>query len=233
VYTIPINSPDPGPDGEVGTGDDTGRTITWYDYPESLAGVDFQRGMLVNDDRANQSYKSMEFAVSKRLSHNWQFQGGYTATLVDIPLTPNADIFNTQDPNAEIFARNKNWEWQARASGSYLFKYDVLVSVNYEHRSGDPWARTALLAGGSQIPDITLPVEEIGSQRLPNINLTSIRLEKRFSFHGEQLQVRTNIFNVFNTNVATAVETLSGPGFGTVTENVLPRIINFELQYRF
>ncbi len=234
AYTIPIQSRDPGPDGAVGTGDDTGNVITWYDYPASLAGAAFQRGMIVNDDQANQTYNSMEYAVSKRLSHNWQMQASYTATRRDIPLEANADIWNTQDPNAEIFAENKNWEWQTRLTGSYLFQYGILASVNYEHRSGDPWARTALLSGGRQIPDITLRVEPIGTERLPHINLLSLRAEKRFSLpNQQQLQLRTNVFNVVNTQVATAVTSLSGPSFGVVTATVLPRIVNFEVQYRF
>jgi hypothetical protein len=233
-YNIPITSPDPGPDGRIGTPDDTGNAITWFDYPASLAGVNFQRGMIVNDDRANQKYNSMEFAVSKRLSSNWQFQATYTATHRNVPLEPNADIWNTQDPNAEIFAENKNWEWQSRFTGSYLFPHDILFSGNFEHRSGDPWARTALLGGGRQIPDITLLVEPIGSRRLPNINLLSVRAEKRFSlWNRQQLQVRTNVFNLLNTTVETAVNALSGPSFGTATATVLPRIVNFEVQYRF
>lgn len=234
AYTIPIASLDPGPDGRVGTADDTGNTVTWYDYPASLAGVAFQRGMIVNDDRANQKYNSMEFAVSKRLSRNWQFQATYTATHRNVPLEPNADIWNTQDPNAEIFAENENWEWQSRITASYLFPHGILASGNFEHRSGDPWARTALLSGGRQIPDITLRVEPISAHRLPNINLLSLRGEKRFDLgRGQQIQVRTNVFNVLNTTVATAVNSLSGSAFGVATATVLPRIVNFEVQYRF
>src|SRR5438093_9925822 len=36
VYTIPITSRDPGPDGSVGTGDDPGTFITYFDYPAAL-----------------------------------------------------------------------------------------------------------------------------------------------------------------------------------------------------
>ena len=33
-YTIPMTNLDPGPDGRLGTGDDTGQSITYYEYPD-------------------------------------------------------------------------------------------------------------------------------------------------------------------------------------------------------
>jgi hypothetical protein len=234
AYDIPITSPDPGPDGVVGNADDTGNSITWYDYPAPLAGIAFQQVTYVNDPKAHERYNSMEVAVSKRLSNNWQFQASHSATKKNIPLTPNEDTFNTQDPNAEIFAADNTWEWLSRISGSYLFPRGILASARYEHRSGNPWARTAILTGGRQIPDITVNVEPIGTQRLPNINLLSLRGEKRFALaSGHGLQLRVNLHNMFNTTVATSVNTLSGSTFGRLTGQVLPRIINFELEYRF
>jgi hypothetical protein len=53
VYTIPITNLDPGPDNKLGTADDTGRTITYYDYPASLAGSAFQQPTLINDPKAD------------------------------------------------------------------------------------------------------------------------------------------------------------------------------------
>jgi hypothetical protein len=234
VYSIPIRSADPGPDGRVGSGDDTGNVITWYDYPKELAGVAFQQVTYVNDARANEHYSAVETAVSKRLSNNWQLQASYTATKKHIPLTPNEDTFNTQDPNAEIFAADNTWEWLARVSGSYLFPYGIVASARFEHRSGMPWARTAILDGGTQIPNITVRVEPLGSQRLPNINLLSLRGEKRFGLpRGQQVHLRMNLHNLTNTTVPTSVNTLSGSTYGVLTGQVLPRIVNFEVEYKF
>jgi hypothetical protein len=233
VYNIPINSRDPGPDGRGGTADD-GNVITWFDYPEELAGVSNQQVTYVNDSRANEHYSAMEFAVHKRLSRNWQVQASYTATKKHIPLTPNEDTFNTQDPNAEIFAADNTWEWLGRVSGSYLFGHGIIASARFEHRSGLPWARTAILDGGTQIPNITVRVEEIGARRLDNINLLSLRGEKQFRLSDRyDLIGRINLHNVTNTNVATSVNPQSGSTFGTLTGEVLPRIFNFEVELRF
>ena len=37
-----------------------GTSITYYDYPASLAGAAFQVPVLVNDPKANQTYKTFE-----------------------------------------------------------------------------------------------------------------------------------------------------------------------------
>ena len=39
AYSVPITNPDPGFDGKLGTSDDPGRSITYYEYPTTLSGV--------------------------------------------------------------------------------------------------------------------------------------------------------------------------------------------------
>ena len=185
VYNIPVTNRDPGPDGVVGNADDPGNTITYFDYPASLAGADFQKPWIVNDDKANSTFKTLEFQVSRRYAGNWQFRASYSATKKDIPLVTNVGnnqtgLINTQDPNAEIFASDNTWEWIFRTGGSYLFPYGVLGSVNLSHESGNPWARRVEFAGGRQIPTLIVNVEPIGARRLDNLNLLDIRGEKRF-----------------------------------------------------
>ena len=76
VYTIPISRPDPGPDGVNNTSDDTGQTLTYWDYPASYRGASFEGTKLVNDDPKNDStYKTIEVAATRRLSSGWQFLG--------------------------------------------------------------------------------------------------------------------------------------------------------------
>jgi hypothetical protein len=234
AYNIPITSADPGPDGRLGTADDTGNTITWYDYPRSLAGAAFQEGTYVNDPAANERYNSTEVAITKRLSNNWQFQGSYSLTRLDLPLVPYADTLSTVDPNAEIFAANKNWEWLVRLSGSYQFPYGLIGSARFEQRSGDPYARQAILTGGTQIPNITVNVEPIGTQRLPNINLLTVRGEKRIRLGaGQEIRVQLDVANLTNSDVATAVTAVSGANYGLVSARVLPRVVVLNAQYKF
>jgi outer membrane receptor protein involved in Fe transport len=233
VFNIPITNRDPGPDGTVGTADDPGTSLTFFDYANQYAGLSNQRPELYNDPLADRTYKSMEIAASRRLANNWQFRASYSATKIDEPF-PTDYTTATVDPNAEINTANRTWEWGARASGSYLFPYGIQVSSNFEHRSGDPWARTVLLTGGRNIPSITVRAEPLGARRLPNINLMDVRFQKNLPMGGSKhLELRLNVFNLLNTIVPTSISNLSGPNFGLVLARVLPRIMSFEVQYRF
>jgi hypothetical protein len=239
VYTIPITNPDPGPDGVLGDVDDPGTTITYWDYPAAYRGAAFQQPMLINDQSADETYKSFEIAVSKRTSNRWQLMTSYSATKLGIPYIPTtAGGFTvnlpTQDPNAEIFAANNTWEWLGRVSGAYLFPAGIQVSGNFEHRSGTPWARTVSVRGGQQIPSLTVRVEPIGERRLPNLNVLNVRAEKSFGLgSGHRLALRLNVYNTLNVNTVRSVNALSGSAFGRPTLITPPRIAEVGLTYTF
>jgi hypothetical protein len=239
VYSIPVRTPDPGPDGRVNSGDEPGTTIGYWDYPATYSGVAFQQVTLINDDRANDNYRSFELAATRRLSGGWQFMVSYSATKRNQPLTNNTGGgltlgINTYDPNAEIFAADDNWEWLGRASGAYNLRGGILVSANYEHRSGNPYARTVSVAGGSQIRSLTIRVEPIGARRLPNINLLDVRAEKNFRLNARQSAVvRLNMYNFLNVSTITGVTALSGPNFLRPTGIVPPRQFELSATYRF
>ena len=89
----------------------------------------------------------------------------YSATHSDIPVPEESNI----NPNTDILAANNTWEWLFRASSAYIFPRNIMVSANFEHRSGDVQARTVSLTGGGTIPTISLRAEPIGSLRLPHL----------------------------------------------------------------
>jgi hypothetical protein len=211
--------------------------------------------MLVNDPNADQTFKSVELAATKRLSNRWSLMASYSATKIHIPYVQNtastgSDFTNpglqvflaTFDPNAEINTLLDVWEWQARIDGAYVFPYGLLVSANFEHRSGTPYARTVSFTGGQQIPSITLRVEPIGTRRLGNTNLLHMRVEKSFQLaRGQKVALRLNIFNATNsaatnTNVINnqiPFNQLSGPAFGRPSSILAPRIAELGLNYTF
>jgi hypothetical protein len=239
VYTVPVRTADPGPDGRIGTSDDPGTTIGYLDYPSAYAGAAFQEVMLINDPRANDSYKSFEMAGTRRMASGWQFMASYSATKRQQPLVNNTGGgltlgINTFDPNAEIFAEDDTWEWLGRASGAYSLPAGILISANFEHRSGNAFARTVSVAGGSQVRSLTIRAEPIGTRRLPNINLLDVRLEKNVHFSGtKNLLVRVNMYNFLNVNTVTAATALSGPNFLRPTGIVPPRQFELSATYRF
>ena len=180
VYTIANTRPDPGPDGRTGTGDDPGTTLTWWEYPSIYSPRFFQLNTLVGDPGATETFKTVELTGQKRLSNGWQMLASYSATKVDIPVPAESNI----NPNVDINNSNQTWEWLFRASSAYVFPHAVMLSANFEHRSGDVQARTVNLSGGGTIPTITLNAEPIGSLRLPHLNTMDLRVSKRFDLGG-------------------------------------------------
>ena len=239
VYTIPVRNLDPGPDGLVGSPDDPGAILTYWDYPPEYRGAAFQQPMLVNDPSADETYRSFEVALSKRMSSRWQLMASYSATKLNIPFVPTTGGAFTvnlpaMDPNAEILASNETWEWLGRVSGAYELPLAVLMSANFEHRSGNPWARTVSVRGGQQIPSMTLRAESIGTRRLPNLNLLNVRVEKSMGLPSDRrVALRLNVYNLLNVNTVLSVNTLSGSAFGLPTAIQAPLIAEIGVNYTF
>jgi len=246
-YNIPVTNPDPGPDGVLGTADDPGKSITFYEYPTALASRQFQQPMLINSAADDQKYTSFEVAASKRLDRRWTLMASYSATKVDIPYWQNTastgnDFTNpglqvflaTYDPNAEINSAYKVWEQTGRIDGAYIFPYGIQVSANFEHRSGQPYARTVNFPGPAPISTIVLRVEPIGARQLPDINLLHMRVEKTLRVaQGRRLSLRLNVFNVTNINAEQSITQLSGVNFGRPGGVLPPRIAELGVNYSF
>jgi hypothetical protein len=242
AYSIPVSNVDPGPDGRPGTADDPGASVTYWEYPSALSGRPFESFTLTNDPNADQSFKSLDVSLFKRLSNRWQVLVSYSATKKDIPLVSgtaseatgqnvlSADL----NPNAEIFTADRNWEWTAKLSGVYILPAQISVSAQFEHESGVPFARQVLFRGGRTIPSITLNTEEIGARRLPHTNQVDLRVEKSFTIRqGQRLGVRVNVFNALNSNTVLSVIRQSGGTFLRPTSIMPPRIAEFSVSYTY
>ena len=231
AYNIPVATPDPGNDNVVGTADDPGRSITYFDYPASLRGAAFESAMFVNDPNSDADFKSFEMALNKRLSNRWQMLASYSATKKHVPV-PRNSAFN---PNTEINSTNDTWEWLFRTSGSYQFPLDFEVSSNLLVQSGFSWARTVSATGGRQITSIILFAEPVGSRQTATQTLMALAVEKGFRIHaGQRLMVGVQVLNLLNANFDTVEpQTRGGPELGYSAEIVGPRLAEFNLRYRF
>ncbi len=203
----------------------------------------------MNDPAADQKYNSIDISLYKRMSRNWQLQTSYSATKRNVPFifsdltapaTTASGEFNGNvesaplTPNNEINASDKAWEYSAKLSGVYVFPRQILTSINYEARSGYPWARQVRFTGGRTIPSITLNVEPIGARRLPVSHQLDLRLEKSFNLSaGQKVAARINMFNALNANTVLDVTRLSGPQFNRPTSIMPPRITELSFTYSF
>jgi hypothetical protein len=250
-YTIPITNLDPGPDGKLGTADDTGRSITYYEYPASLGGASFAQTMQTND-ALDTNYKTFEIAATKRPSNNWQLGASYTTTWLDIPVTCGASgtglgTFTsrclTSDPNVAFNSANNTREWQVKLSGAYNLPYGFLASANYDLRSGVPQARQVLFTGGRSIRSIVLNVDPIGTIALPNAQALDVRVAKRLNLGGARsVDLRADIYNVLNlatvTNrdgaqAVTGRTLQSGATYLRPTSIMFPRVLQIGATFTF
>ena len=89
-------------------------------------------------------------------------------------------------------------------------------------------------SGGQTIRSIRLRVEPINTNRSPNINLLHMRFQKGITLPGGQrVTVKTNIFNMLNTNVIESINTLSGRTYLRPDSVMDARIVEFAVDYRF
>jgi hypothetical protein len=240
AHNIPQVRPDPGRDGVLATADDPGTTITFWTFPTSLQGANLSTTMVINDPNGDQTFKTIEFSAARLLSSGWQFSTSYSATKKHIPFGTGLTPYN---PNAEIFVADDTWEWNAKASGTYSFPLDILGALNFEHRSGDPYARQVLFtAPGTTIPSIVLNVEPIGSIRTPHVNMLDARVSKQFRMAtGRALNVYMDVFNLTNIDTLRNWNVRAGPiflrptagGSNNATSIVPPRLIRFGASYNF
>jgi hypothetical protein len=244
-YNVPVTRPDPGPDGRVGTADDPGVNYTYWEYPTTLAGRQFEQFTLTNSD-ADQTFRSLDIALFKRLSNRWQLLTSFALTKRNVPIVASATastatfefdsnvVSGDLNPNAEINTADRELEWEQKVSGVYVLPLQITASANFEHRSGLPWARQVRFTGGRTIPNITLNVEPIGTRRLPNTNQLDLRMEKAFALNaGQKVAVRFNVFNALNANTVLNVTRLSSVNFSLPTEIMPPRIAEFSVSYSF
>jgi hypothetical protein len=242
AYSIPITVRDPGNDGITGNADDPGTTLTFWDYPAAYRGAAFEGVKLVNDDpKNNATFKTVEFAATKRLTNGWQFLGSYSATKKHIPFVDGSAL----TPNAEINIADNTWTWIGKLSGSYMFPKGILGSTTYSIRNGARLARQVQIQNpGGSITQQVVNAEPIGSLSLENVGLLDLRAAKRLQLGGGRtVELRLDCFNAMNVNPVTSVVVRAGSTFGnaTASENggqngtglTPPRIFQIETRFTF
>jgi len=247
-YTIPVTNLDPGPDGRLGTGDDTGQSFTYYEYPAGLGGAAFAKTMFVNDASQDTSYRTFEIAVMKRPAQGWQVGASYSSTWSDVPIACGTSgsglgsgtpvVWATsrclRNLNVAFNTADKTREWQTKLSGAYTLPFGILLSGNYDIRSGAPQARQVVFTGGRTIRSIALNVEPRGSFYLPNTHELDVRAAKRVSLGAARsVEARVDIYNALNKNTTRAWNLQSGANYLRPSLIMFPRILQIGATLNF
>jgi hypothetical protein len=232
----PVQALDPGPDSVPHTPDD--RTITVWETTVSPGRTDFY----LTNKPIGDTYGTVEFGVTKRMSDRWQLTSGFDWT------KRNLSSEFSENPNTVFWNSNntKTTGWTLKASGSYVFDHGVLVSLSYNAMKGEPYGRlftvtepflrfadpnrTTPLAQGN----MTILAEKIGTYYLPSIHMVNLRAQKEFVVrNSQQFQVMLNVFNLTGAETVTDVELTTNRAFGRANSNITGTVLRFGARYTF
>jgi hypothetical protein len=235
----PIETIDPGPDGEIGTSDDGGALTV---YRRTSPGEQ----LFANPDGARRHYNGLQFIVRKPLANRWEMQASYTWSQTRGNVSNVAQtnwghpgiVGYYSDPNRLINGNGKvplDFTNSVKLLGTYALPWlgGLNLSGIYQFDSGHTWERTFFVPGVFGVRPIK--AEPRGSRRLPASTGLDVRADKTFHLPGRggTVGLFVDVFNVTNRGVATAVNTVSGPGFGMPVGWSSPRSARIGARWMF
>jgi carboxypeptidase family protein len=253
AYTVPFSFTDIGPDGRSGTADD--QTFTFNGVPNSaIAGCTatttsptatcaFPTNQVVVNAPNNGTYKTIEFALNKRQSHNWSANAGAGYTWqrdypLNFPGTPNGP--GCADGSGGFTAQCDYSFYSLKATGAYQFPYGILASLSYRFQAGANYARTTTISAPTSCActtsgsrqgsptNTTIYVTPYNANRQDNISVLDLRIEKTVDVKIAKLRLFGDVYNITNQYAAETINASTGlssgvPTFQTPTAILGPR----------
>ena len=250
AFNVPVNVPDPGPDGATGTGDDG--VIQALNLMSPAPGV---RNVTTNVPGFEATYKTTEVSLQKRHADRWSLVASFSYTwTTEYARAYYGNNFGTLGSGASLYGGNSAGgaapnspndrtlndftTWAFKLHGTYEAGWGVRLTPVLKSQSGQPYGRivNASLNYGAQ----PILVEPIGTRRQDTVTTVDLRAEKRFEV-GQRARISAflDVFNVLNSNVATNIRWTTGtlnvagrpiPTFGTPTSILPPRIAKLGLK---
>jgi len=246
AYSVPFTVNDVGDDGIAGTADDQPRTF--FGIPNAsianCSGVTsptasclYPTNQVVQNTPNDGKYKTVEFALNKRQSHNYSLAAGLGYTWQHdfprgFPNTPNA-------PGDYDFR-----SFSFKANGTYTAPFGILLSPVYRFQAGANYARqltpsapascactySAANGGpasgptGSSLTSNVAYVTNYNAYAQDNISVFDLRVEKTVSFTtATRLRLFLDIFNIANSYAAETISFSTGSAFQQPTAILAPR----------
>ena len=155
-----------------------------------------------------QSYKGIEFTLTKRFANRWQMLAGYTLSKnkldnVSVDTSPNFLI----NANGNITnSANADRPNQFKFTGMYLMPWhDVILSGNFSAQQGPPVTRQISRAVGFATNQI-INLEPLGSTRIDTLTKIDVRLGKQFRLANSRLfEASIDFDNLTNANTVWGV----------------------------
>lgn len=229
AYTASFTTPDRGPDGLVGTGDD--RIITLKAIPNANLGASTT---VVQNVPAYGRYHTVEIAGTKRLSNRWSGGGGFGYTWTEEHGNSYREN-NVSSSNSPGYPQTGNdpgvhdfTGWGFRMYGTYEGPFGVRFSPVFRHQAGQQYGRTISVpsapTGFFTSTAGAILLEPLNSRRMENINVLDVRAEKIWNLVGRmRLRTFADFFNITNSNAAETISFQTGAAFERPTNILAPR----------
>jgi hypothetical protein len=226
AYSVPFNFVDKGPDNITGTADD--KNLTFYGIPTALisgcnanittptANCQYPTTQMLQNAPQNGKYKTVEFSLNKRASHNYSLGAGFGYTWKnDYPLSFN----NTPNGPFNYDYRDASF----KINGMYNAPWGINISPVYRFQAGVNFARTIVPAApascactfsaarGGSLANTTVYADAYGDNKQDNISVLDIRVEKTVNL-GSAAKVRLFLdgFNMLNSYAAETLTVSTG-----------------------
>lgn len=243
----PVQRPDPGIDGRVGTQDDSAPISM---FQKTNPGQ--EQFNLTNLSNAYRRYTALQLIGQRQQGRLWQFQGSYTWSrsrgTADNGMNSNAsgpDLGTNgigADPNRAINADGPttfDFTHEVKLLGTWRLPQwgGFNVSTVYQYHTGVAWGRTVLVPG--QFVTFGVRVEPRGTRRTPALSTIDLRFEKTFTFGGEgRVGIFADVLNLANQGIPDPsarrpVITFSGPAFGQPQFWLTPRTVHAAVRVSF
>lgn len=247
AYNVARDIRDPGPDGVVGTGDD-GNLITVYDLdPDVLAATSSSANTVTTNAPFGEGsdHYTWEVSGAKRMSNHWSLNASFSKTWSrDVPNSsspfggatgPSANAAYGTTPNDFIGTdqggRKNYTNWQGKVAATLLLPGDLKLSPVFRNQSGDPFGRIIVVRMnyGNQL----VQVEPESANRVSNVNLLDLRMEKGFGFKGFRLSGFLDVFNILNANAEQDINQSSGATYLRPLNIISPRVARIGAKIEF
>jgi hypothetical protein len=234
----------------VGSGDD--QNLTFYGIPNSaISGCtpttitptptcQYPTTQFVSNAGNDGTYKTLEFSVSKRQSHNWSANAGFGYTwsrdypvgnpgggTTGFPNTPNGP--GCADGNGGSTAPCDYSAYNLKATGIYNFPFNILTSLSYRYQVGLNYARTVgpsapascnctFSAARQGMPtNTTVYVSPYNQFRQDDISVIDVRIEKTVNIRATKVRLFGDVYNITNRYAAETINAGTGLSSGVST----------------
>ncbi len=220
-----------------------GNTVTFWQEKQTFN----PKYYVVNAPGATRDYDGVELTLNKRYSNGWSLNASYvfqnSRGLIGTDFDDSWGGTGYYDnPNYHIYAIGRfplERRHQVKIQGLLKGPWGVNLSGYFRYLSGQRYTRAVRsLDLGLQLShdDETIYAEERGSRGYPGLAILDLRVEKSFKVGPVTLRAFVDIFNVFNSGVATAYYTISSnPGIEFETMEAIsdPRIFRLGAKIEF